>query len=33
MLHRVIPPPSLGDPGDLFAFDAWAVKALRAARH
>jgi pimeloyl-ACP methyl ester carboxylesterase len=29
---HVIPHPSLGDPGDLFAFDAWAVRALRAAR-
>jgi pimeloyl-ACP methyl ester carboxylesterase len=29
---HVIPRPSLGDPGDLFAFNAWAVRALRAAR-
>jgi len=29
---HVIPRPSLGDPGDLFAFDGWAVRALRAAR-
>jgi hypothetical protein len=28
---HVIPHPSLGDPGDLFAFDAWAVRALQAA--
>jgi pimeloyl-ACP methyl ester carboxylesterase len=29
---HVIPRPSLGDPGDLFAFDGWAVRSLRAAR-
>jgi pimeloyl-ACP methyl ester carboxylesterase len=28
---HVIPRPSLTDPGDLFAFDGWAVRALRAA--
>jgi hypothetical protein len=29
---HVIPQPSLTDPGDLFAFDGWAVRALHAAR-
>jgi pimeloyl-ACP methyl ester carboxylesterase len=29
---HVIPRPSLGDPGDLLAFDGWAVRSLRAAR-
>jgi pimeloyl-ACP methyl ester carboxylesterase len=29
---HVIPQPSLTDPGDLFAFDGWAVRSLRAAR-
>jgi pimeloyl-ACP methyl ester carboxylesterase len=29
---HVIPEPSLGDPGDLFAFNGWAVRSLRAAR-
>lgn len=29
---HVIPQPSLGDLGDLAAFDAWAVRALYAAR-
>lgn len=29
---HVIPEPSLTDPGDLFAFDGWAVHALHAAR-
>ena len=29
---HVIPQPSLTDPGDLLAFDGWAVRSLRAAR-
>jgi len=29
---HVIPQPSLTDPGDFFAFDGWAVRALHAAR-
>jgi hypothetical protein len=29
---HVIPQPSLTDPSDLFSFDGWAVRSLRAAR-